>query len=159
MCLSAKVEELRPPDGIMRVVLTPSNDGVGNSSRNRASGRHCSRLPSALEIFFWLPKCLAPSVRGIYWRARSNPLRSRGALVIVNVNAGVRFVVHVTPGALRILQLTPGRHRVARGENPFLPHRFSLTSPHVPEDFGIYVLHFYSAVTTSALHGLFPDRE
>jgi molybdopterin-binding protein len=36
-------------------------------------------------------------------------LETRGALVVVEVVAGVRFTVHVTPGAARSLQLAPGR--------------------------------------------------
>jgi molybdate transport system ATP-binding protein len=35
-------------------------------------------------------------------------LETRGALVVANIDAGVRFVVHVTPGAVRSLGLQTG---------------------------------------------------
>jgi molybdate transport system ATP-binding protein len=35
-------------------------------------------------------------------------VETRGTLVRVIVNAGVRFTVHVTPGAARSLELAPG---------------------------------------------------
>jgi molybdate transport system ATP-binding protein len=34
-------------------------------------------------------------------------IETRGAIVILQVNTGVRFVVHMTPGALRSLELAP----------------------------------------------------
>ncbi len=105
--LPAKVRELRPADGIMRVVLTPSTEeleiplGIAQPGDSVKVAVRAGDILLATEM----PRFL--SARNILAGAVES-LELRGTLVVVNVNAGVRFVVHVTPGAARSLQLAPG---------------------------------------------------
>ena len=104
--LTAKVEELRPPDGIMRVVLSPSNTELEIPLGAAQPGETVKVAIRAGDILLATEMPRSISARNIL-AGRVASLESRGALVVVNVNAGVRFVVHVTQGALRSLQLAP----------------------------------------------------
>ncbi len=105
--LTAKVQELRPADGIMRVVLPPSATeleiplGIAHTGDTVQVAIRAGDILLATEM----PRSL--SARNIL-SGTVESIETRGPLVIVNVNAGVRFVVHVTPGAVRSLQLTQG---------------------------------------------------
>lgn len=106
--LEGHVLEQRPDDGVMRVAL---------------DGDHCE-----LEIPLGLAKPGEPvevAIRaGDILLAKEAPrglsarnvlpgivesMETRGTMVVVEVNAGVRFMVHVTPGAVRSLELRTGQ--------------------------------------------------
>jgi molybdate transport system ATP-binding protein len=105
--LSAKVEELRPVDGIMRVVLLPSSTELEIPLGTVQQGAAVQVAIHAGDILLATEMPRSISARNIL-PGTVESLEARGTLVVVNVNAGVRFVVHVTPGALRSLQLAPG---------------------------------------------------
>jgi molybdate transport system ATP-binding protein len=105
--LSAKVEELRPTDGIMRVVLLPSTAELEIPLGIVQPGDEVRVAIRAGDILLATEMPRSISARNIL-AGTVESLEMRGALIVVHVNAGVRFVVHVTPGAVRALQLAPG---------------------------------------------------
>lgn len=105
--LTATVEELRPPDGIMRVVLLPASTELEIPLGTSHPGDTVQVAIRAGDILLATEMPRSISARNIL-AGTVESLEQRGPLVVVNVNAGVRFVVHVTPGALRSLHLEPG---------------------------------------------------
>ena len=105
--LPAKVEEFRPPDGIMRVVLLPSSTELEIPLGLAQPGDSIQVAIRAGDILLATEMPRSISARNIL-AGTVESLETRGALVIASVNAGVRFVVHVTPGAVRELHLMPG---------------------------------------------------
>jgi molybdate transport system ATP-binding protein len=105
--LTAKVAELRPADGVMRVLLTPSTTELEIPLGTSTPGDTVQVAIRAGDILLAAEMPHAISARNIL-AGSVDSLEVRGPLVVVNVKAGVRFVVHVTPGAVRSLQLVPG---------------------------------------------------
>ncbi len=105
--LIAKVEELRPADGIMRVVLPPSTTELEIPLGMAQPGDTVQVAIRAGDILLATEMPRSISARNILVGSVES-LETRGPLVVVNAKAGVRFVVHVTPGAVRSLQLAPG---------------------------------------------------
>ena len=104
--LTAKVKELRPPDGIMRVVLVPSNTELEIPLGIMQPGDSVQVAIRAGDILLATEMPRSISARNII-SGTVESLEQRGPLIVVNVNAGVHFVVHVTPGALHSLHLEP----------------------------------------------------
>ncbi len=104
---TAKVEELRPEDGLMRVVLPPSTTELEIPLGTAQLGDTLQVAIRAGDILLAAEMPRAISARNILAGAVES-IEVRGPLVVVNVKAGVCFTVHVTPGALRSLQLSPG---------------------------------------------------
>ena len=105
--VTAKVEELRPPDGIMRVVLVPSITELEIPLGTAQPGDTVQVAIRAGDILLATEMPRSISARNIL-AGTVESLEQRGPSIVVNVNAGVRFVVHVTPSALRSLHLQPG---------------------------------------------------
>lgn len=105
--LTATVEELRPVDGTMHVILFPSSCeleiplGVAQKGDKVQVAIRAGDILLATEY----PRFL--SARNVL-PGTVESLEARGTFVLVNVNAGVRFVVHVTPSAVRSLGLQVG---------------------------------------------------
>lgn len=105
--LEAHVLEHRTNDGVMLVALNSGNgeleiplgkDPVGATIQVAIRAGDillATRLPYGLSARNVLP-------------GKVESLETRGPLVSVGVNAGVRFVVHITPGAKRSLELAVG---------------------------------------------------
>lgn len=106
--LSANVEELRPADGIMRVVLLPSTTDLEIPLGTAQLGDPVQVAIRAGDILLATELPHSISARNIL-PGTVTSLETRGGLVVVKVDAGVPFVVHVTPGALRSLHLVPGK--------------------------------------------------
>jgi molybdate transport system ATP-binding protein len=105
--LSATVEELRPSDGIMRVVLPPSNCELEVPLGAGKVGDQIKVAIRAGDILLATEHPRFLSARNIL-PGTVESLEVRGALVVANLFVGVRFEVHVTPGAVRSLALQPG---------------------------------------------------
>ncbi|HEY4979893.1 MAG TPA: TOBE domain-containing protein, partial [Candidatus Acidoferrum sp.] len=103
----ATVEELRPSDGIMRVVLPPSNCELEVPLGAAKVGDQIKVAIRAGDILLATEQPRFLSARNIL-PGTVESLEARGALVVANLFVGVRFEVHVTPGAVRSLALQPG---------------------------------------------------
>jgi molybdate transport system ATP-binding protein len=106
--LTTTVAELRPADGVMDVVLLPSNRhlevplGTGQQAGNQV--RVAIRAGDIL-VATEMPRSI--SARNIL-SGMVESMEVRGALVVLQVDAGARLVVHVTPAAVRALSLESG---------------------------------------------------
>ncbi len=106
--LTTTVAELRSADGVMDVVLLPSNRhlevplGTGQQSGNQV--RVAIRAGDIL-VATEMPRSI--SARNIL-SGMVESMEVRGTLVVLQVDAGARFVVHVTPAAVRTLSIAPG---------------------------------------------------
>ncbi len=105
--LSATVEELRPSDGVMRVVLPPSNCELEVPLGAAKVGDQIKVAIRAGDILLATEHPRFLSARNIL-PGTVESLEPRGTLVVANLFVGVRFEVHVTPGAVRSLDLRPG---------------------------------------------------
>lgn len=105
--LTATVEDLRPVDGVMRVVLPPSECALEIPLAAVNSGAKIQIAIRAGDILLAGEQPRSLSARNIL-PGTIESLEPRGTLVIVHVNVGVSFVVHVTPGAVRSLNLRQG---------------------------------------------------
>jgi molybdate transport system ATP-binding protein len=105
--LQGRVLEHRAADGVMRVALDSNHCELeiplGSAQREES-------VQVAIRAGDILLATEAPhglSARNIL-PGSVESMETRGAMVVVVVNAGARFTVHVTPGAVRSLQLAPG---------------------------------------------------
>jgi molybdate transport system ATP-binding protein len=105
--LPATVIEMRPDDGVMRVALTPSDCELEIPLGPNQPGTQLQVAIRAGDILLATRPPQALSARNVL-PGTLEALESRGALVIAQVQAGVRFLVHITPGAVRSLELSPG---------------------------------------------------
>jgi molybdate transport system ATP-binding protein len=100
--------ELRPDDGVMRVNLN------SNECELEIPLVESARLGESVQVAIRAGDMLLASHAPFGLSARNilpgivESMETRGAMVIVQVKAGVRFTVHVTPGAVRSLELAPG---------------------------------------------------
>jgi molybdate transport system ATP-binding protein len=104
--LPAKVLELRPEDGVMRVVLPPSNCELEIPLGPIQPGAQLQVAIRAGDILLATQPPRSLSARNVL-PGTLESLESRGTLVIAQVNAGAHFVVRITPGAVRSLRLAP----------------------------------------------------
>jgi molybdate transport system ATP-binding protein len=105
--LSARVQELRPADGVMRVLLPPSSTELEIPLGTAQPGDLIQVAIGAGDILLATEMPRSISARNIL-PGTVDSFETRSSVVAVYLDAGVRFVVHLTPGALRSLQLTPG---------------------------------------------------
>jgi molybdate transport system ATP-binding protein len=105
--LTATVAELRPVDGTMHVSLLPSACELEIPLGNAKTGDQVQVAIRAGDILLATEHPRFLSARNVL-PGTVESLETRGTLVLVNVNAGVRFVVHVTPSAVRSLGLQTG---------------------------------------------------
>ncbi len=105
--LSATVEELRPSDGVMRVLLPPSNCELEVPLGSAKVGDSIKIAIRAGDILLATEHPRFISARNVL-PATIESLETRGTFVVAQMNAGVRFEVHITPGAVRSLGLQAG---------------------------------------------------
>jgi molybdate transport system ATP-binding protein len=105
--LPAIVEELRPSDGIMRVVLPPSAVDLEIPLGAAQPGDKLKVAIRAGDILLATEHPRFISARNILPGAIES-METRGTMVALQIRAGVRFEVHVTPGAVRSLALQTG---------------------------------------------------
>jgi molybdate transport system ATP-binding protein len=105
--LSARVTEHRPADGVMRVILenTPAELEVPLGEASPGTQVRVAIRAGDILLATEAPHFL--SARNIF-PGTIESIETRGVLIQLRVNAGVRFTVHVTPGAARSLDLAPG---------------------------------------------------
>jgi molybdate transport system ATP-binding protein len=106
--LWARVVEHRESDGVMHVELDGSKCALEIPLGSAQPGEAVQVAVRAGDILLATEAPRALSARNVL-PGIVESLETRGALVVVEVVAGVRFTVHVTPGAARSLQLAPGR--------------------------------------------------
>jgi molybdate transport system ATP-binding protein len=102
-----RVLEQRPADGVMRVALDSNHCELEIPLGSAQRGESVQVAIRAGDILLATQAPQGLSARNIL-PGRVESIETRGAIVVVVVNAGVRFTVHVTPGAVRSLQLVPG---------------------------------------------------
>jgi molybdate transport system ATP-binding protein len=105
--LSATVVKSRPEDGVMDVMLFPSDKRLEVPLAHRQSGDQVRVAIRAGDILVAMEIPRSISARNIL-PGSVESLGARGTLVALQVNAGVRFVVHITPAAVRDLSILPG---------------------------------------------------
>jgi molybdate transport system ATP-binding protein len=105
--LEVRVHEHRPADGVTRVALLPAGGYLEIPLADGEPGISIRIAIRAGDILVATQPPVALSARNIL-PGTIESIELRGALVVVQVNAGAAFTVHVTPGALRSLQLSPG---------------------------------------------------
>ena len=104
--LTGCVVEHREPDGIMRVVLDGSDCELEVPLGRAEVGDAIQVAVRAGDILLAAQLPYGLSARNVL-PGRVEFVETRGTVVSVTVNAGVRFTVHVTPGAARSLELAP----------------------------------------------------
>jgi molybdate transport system ATP-binding protein len=103
--LTAVVQEVRPPDGVMRVRLTDSQAELEVPLGEAAVGGHVHVAIRAGDILLATQKPQGLSARNIL-EGVITAWEPRGAIVLCRVTAGATtFLVHITPGAARALNL------------------------------------------------------
>jgi molybdate transport system ATP-binding protein len=105
--MPAKVLELRPDDGVMRVALNPANCELEIPLGPNEPGAFLQVAIRAGDILLATQPPHFLSARNVL-PGTLESLETRGTLVIAQINAGARFIVHVTPGAVRSLHLSAG---------------------------------------------------
>lgn len=105
--LAARVVELRPNDGVMRVDLDGSESELEIPLGAAQPGETIQVAIRAGDIMVATQLLYGLSARNIL-PGTIKSVETRGTLVRLQVNAGVRFIVHVTPGAMRSLELASG---------------------------------------------------
>jgi molybdate transport system ATP-binding protein len=105
--LAARVVELRPNDGVMRVGLDGSECELEIPLGAAQPGESIQVAIRAGDIMLATQLLYGLSARNIL-PGTVESIETRGTLVRLQVNAGVHFIVHVTPGAMRSLELDTG---------------------------------------------------
>ncbi len=105
--LAGRVLEHRLADGVMRVALDSNHCELEIPLGSAQRGEWVKVAIRAGDILLAAQAPRGLSARNIL-PGTVESLETRGAMVVVQVNAGARFTVHVTPGAVRSLQLAPG---------------------------------------------------
>jgi len=106
--LRGRVLEQRPADGVMRIALEADHCELEIPLGNAAPGEAVQVAVRGGDILVATERPRGLSARNIL-EGVVQSMEARGTLVVMQVNAGVRFTVHVTPGAVRSLKLSPGR--------------------------------------------------
>lgn len=105
--LAARVVELRPDDGVMRVELECTHCDLEIPLGTAQAGETIQVAIRAGDIMLATQLLYGLSARNVL-PGTVESIETRGTLVRLQVNAGVRFIVHVTPGAMRSLELATG---------------------------------------------------
>ena len=103
---TGRVVEHREPDGVMRVLLDGSDCELEVPLGRPVIGDLIQVAIRAGDILLATQLPYGLSARNVL-PGRVESVETRGTVVSVTVNAGVRFTVHVTPGAARSLELAP----------------------------------------------------
>ena len=103
--LSATVQDLREPDGVMRVRLADAEREIEVPLGHAAPGDRVIVAIRAGDILLASESPKGLSARNVL-EGKIVSMERRGALVAARVNCGAVFTVHVTPGAVRALELT-----------------------------------------------------
>lgn len=106
--LPGKVVEHRESDGVMHVELNGGKCGLEIPLGAVQPGEAVQVAVRAGDILLGIEEPRGLSARNVL-RGTVESMETRGALVVVEVNAGARFTVHVTTGAARALRLAAGR--------------------------------------------------
>jgi molybdate transport system ATP-binding protein len=105
--LDARVSEHRASDGVMRVALDGSECELEVPLGKDQTGAAIQVAIRAGDILLATRLPYGLSARNVL-PGKVESIETRGSLVNVQVDAGVRFTVHVTPGATRSLELAVG---------------------------------------------------
>jgi molybdate transport system ATP-binding protein len=106
--LSAVVQDIREPDGVMRVRLAGSETELEVPLAYAAVGNRVHIAMRAGDILLASRKPEGLSARNVLGGTIAS-LETNGTTVVCRVNAGPMFLVHVTPGAARSLELVAGQ--------------------------------------------------
>lgn len=105
--LVGRVTEQRVADGVMRVVVEGNHCELEVPLGSAATGETVEVAIRAGDILLAREAPRGLSARNVL-PGKVESIETRSSMVVVTVNAGVRFVVHVTPGAARLLELAVG---------------------------------------------------
>jgi molybdate transport system ATP-binding protein len=105
--LAARVLELRPDDGVMRVELNGSHCDLEIPFGTAQPGEAIQVAIRAGDIMLATQLPYGLSARNVL-PGTVESVETRGTLVRLRINVGVPFIVHVTPGAMRSLELAAG---------------------------------------------------
>lgn len=105
--LKGRVLEHRPADGLMRVAIAGDQCELEIPLGQAEPGDAVEVAIRAGDILLAKEEPQGLSARNVLPGVIES-METRGTMVIVKVNAGVRFTVHVTPGAARSLELRNG---------------------------------------------------
>lgn len=106
--LTAMVQELREPDGVMRARLAGSNVELEVPLGYASVGDRIRVAIRAGDILLAVQRPVGLSARNTL-EGKVESTEVRGATVVCSVNAGAMFLVHLTPGAARSLEITAGK--------------------------------------------------
>lgn len=106
--LSAVVQDIREPDGVMRVRLAGSETELEVPLAYAAVGNRVHLAIRAGDILLAIQRPEGLSARNILEGTIAS-LETNGTTVVCRVTAGAVFLVHVTPGAARSLELAAGQ--------------------------------------------------
>jgi molybdate transport system ATP-binding protein len=102
------VQDIREPDGVMRVRLAGSETELEVPLGYASAGNRVHIAIRAGDVLLATQKPQGLSARNIL-EGVIDSLELLGPTVVCHVNAGAIFQVHVTPGALRALDLAVGQ--------------------------------------------------
>jgi molybdate transport system ATP-binding protein len=105
--LAAHVLEHKPADGVMRVALDGGRCELEIPLAGTKTGETIRVAIRAGDILLATQLPYGLSARNVI-PGTVESIETRGTVVSVQVNAGVRFVAHITPGAMRSLEVAPG---------------------------------------------------
>jgi molybdate transport system ATP-binding protein len=106
--LSAVIQDIREPDGVMRARLAGSETELELPLGYAAVGNRVHIAIRAGDILLAVRRPEGLSARNVL-EGTLVSLESTGFSVVCRVNAGAVFLVHVTPGATRSLELAAGQ--------------------------------------------------
>jgi molybdate transport system ATP-binding protein len=105
--LNARVVELRPADGVMRVALSENRSELEVPLGSASAGAAIQVAIRAGDILLARAAPQGLSARNVL-EGVVESMETRGTMVALQVDAGAKFEVHVTPGAARELELRTG---------------------------------------------------
>jgi len=107
--LSAVVQDIREPDGVMRVRLSGSETELEVPLGYAEAGNRVHIAIRAGDILLASRRPEGLSARNVLDGTIAS-VETNGTTVVCRVTAGAMFLVHVTPGAARSLELAAGQH-------------------------------------------------
>jgi len=107
--LPAVVQDIREPDGVMRVRLSGSETELEVPLGYAEAGNRVHIAIRAGDILLASRRPEGLSARNVLDGTIAS-VETNGTTVVCRVTAGAMFLVHVTPGAARSLELAPGQH-------------------------------------------------
>jgi molybdate transport system ATP-binding protein len=102
------VQDIREPDGVMRVRLAGSETELEVPLAYAAVGNRVHIAIRAGDILLATRRPEGLSARNIL-EGTLESMETNGTTVVCRVNSGAMFLVHVTPGAARSLELAAGQ--------------------------------------------------